>query len=212
MLCLGAHSDDIEIGAGGTILGWIAAGVRLDVHWCVLSAAGAAAQEASGLGRSDSSKGRVAPHRARRVPRRLLPLSGRRDQGLDREHSKTRCNPDVVLHPPQRRRAPGSPGDLAADLERVPRPSRSWNTRFPNGTAISASPMSICRMTEEIIRAQVEAARDLHFGIAALEGLVRRRDLSRPGPAARHGVSRTGAASRKLSAHARSASPERDDR
>ena len=26
VLCLGAHSDDIEIGAGGTILGWIAAG------------------------------------------------------------------------------------------------------------------------------------------------------------------------------------------
>ena len=27
VLCLGAHADDIEIGAGGTILGWIAAGV-----------------------------------------------------------------------------------------------------------------------------------------------------------------------------------------
>jgi LmbE family N-acetylglucosaminyl deacetylase len=40
VLCLGAHSDDIEIGVGGTILGWIASGVRLDVRWCVLSAAG----------------------------------------------------------------------------------------------------------------------------------------------------------------------------
>lgn len=38
VLCLGAHADDIEIGAGGTILGLIAAGVRLDVHWCVMSA------------------------------------------------------------------------------------------------------------------------------------------------------------------------------
>ena len=38
VLCLGAHSDDIEIGAGGTILAWIAAGVRLRVDWCVLSA------------------------------------------------------------------------------------------------------------------------------------------------------------------------------
>lgn len=37
ILCLGAHSDDIEIGAGGTILGLVAAGVKLDVHWCVLS-------------------------------------------------------------------------------------------------------------------------------------------------------------------------------
>lgn len=40
ILCLGAHSDDIEIGVGGTILSLIASGVRLDVHWCVLSAAG----------------------------------------------------------------------------------------------------------------------------------------------------------------------------
>jgi len=37
ILCLGAHADDIEIGAGGTILGLIAEGVELDVHWCVMS-------------------------------------------------------------------------------------------------------------------------------------------------------------------------------
>lgn len=37
VLCLGAHSDDIEIGAGGTLLSWLDRGVRLDVHWCVLS-------------------------------------------------------------------------------------------------------------------------------------------------------------------------------
>jgi LmbE family N-acetylglucosaminyl deacetylase len=46
VLCLGAHSDDIEIGAGGTILGWIASGVRLEVHWCVLSTPGPRAAEA----------------------------------------------------------------------------------------------------------------------------------------------------------------------
>lgn len=48
LLCLGAHSDDIEIGAGGTILHWIESGVRLDVRWCVLSAAGPRAEEARG--------------------------------------------------------------------------------------------------------------------------------------------------------------------
>jgi LmbE family N-acetylglucosaminyl deacetylase len=37
VLCLGAHSDDIEIGAGGTLLSWLEQGIRLDVHWCVLS-------------------------------------------------------------------------------------------------------------------------------------------------------------------------------
>jgi len=40
VLCLGAHADDIEIGAGGALLNWIASGVLLDVQWCVLSAIG----------------------------------------------------------------------------------------------------------------------------------------------------------------------------
>jgi LmbE family N-acetylglucosaminyl deacetylase len=46
LLCLGAHSDDIEIGAGGTILSWLAMGVTLHVQWCVLSASGARVTEA----------------------------------------------------------------------------------------------------------------------------------------------------------------------
>lgn len=46
VLCLGAHSDDVEIGAGGTLLQLLADGVRLDVTWCVLSADGARAREA----------------------------------------------------------------------------------------------------------------------------------------------------------------------
>jgi LmbE family N-acetylglucosaminyl deacetylase len=46
ILCLGAHSDDIEIGVGGTILEWLASGSRIDVHWCVLTAAGPRAREA----------------------------------------------------------------------------------------------------------------------------------------------------------------------
>jgi LmbE family N-acetylglucosaminyl deacetylase len=47
VLCLGAHSDDIEIGCGGTILDWIERGIVLDVHWVVFSAIGPRAEEAS---------------------------------------------------------------------------------------------------------------------------------------------------------------------
>ena len=46
VLCLGAHSDDIEIGAGATLLSWVKQGICLDVHWCVLSGAGEREQEA----------------------------------------------------------------------------------------------------------------------------------------------------------------------
>jgi len=35
VLCLGAHSDDIEIGAGATLLSMMERGIRLQVHWCV---------------------------------------------------------------------------------------------------------------------------------------------------------------------------------
>src|SRR5262249_16725818 len=46
VLCLGAHSDDIEIGVGGTLLQWLNEGVELDVVWCVLSAIGPRKSEA----------------------------------------------------------------------------------------------------------------------------------------------------------------------
>jgi LmbE family N-acetylglucosaminyl deacetylase len=40
VLCLGAHSDDIEIGCGGTLLRLIEEYERLEVYWMVLSAPG----------------------------------------------------------------------------------------------------------------------------------------------------------------------------
>jgi LmbE family N-acetylglucosaminyl deacetylase len=46
VLALGAHSDDIEIGAGGAILSWIASGAEVAVDWCALSAPGERADEA----------------------------------------------------------------------------------------------------------------------------------------------------------------------
>ena len=46
VLCLGAHSDDIEIGVGGAILTWLSQGLKFHVHWCVLSASGAREVEA----------------------------------------------------------------------------------------------------------------------------------------------------------------------
>jgi LmbE family N-acetylglucosaminyl deacetylase len=46
VLCLGAHSDDIEIGAGATLLSMVDRGIHLEVHWCVLSAQGDREEEA----------------------------------------------------------------------------------------------------------------------------------------------------------------------
>jgi LmbE family N-acetylglucosaminyl deacetylase len=46
ILCLGAHSDDIEIGCGGTLLRLLAEHAGSSVHWVVFSAAGPREQEA----------------------------------------------------------------------------------------------------------------------------------------------------------------------
>jgi LmbE family N-acetylglucosaminyl deacetylase len=46
ILCLGAHSDDIEIGCGGTLLELRQSGIPLKFNWVVFSAAGKRAEEA----------------------------------------------------------------------------------------------------------------------------------------------------------------------
>jgi len=46
VLAIGCHADDIEIGAGGTLLSLVAAQPELEVTWVVLAAGGARAAEA----------------------------------------------------------------------------------------------------------------------------------------------------------------------
>lgn len=46
ILCLGAHSDDIEIGCGGTLLSLLGQMPEAKVHWVVFSAEGPRADEA----------------------------------------------------------------------------------------------------------------------------------------------------------------------
>lgn len=96
VLCIGAHSDDIEIGAGGTLLGWLAAGVKLDVHWAVLSAVGPRQQEA----RASAAEFLTGAARSE------IELEGFRDGFFPAERSgikawferlKPRVAPDLVL-------------------------------------------------------------------------------------------------------------------
>ena len=47
VLCLGAHSDDIEIGCGGTLLQLKSRYSKIKFHWIVFSAAGARGPEAA---------------------------------------------------------------------------------------------------------------------------------------------------------------------
>jgi len=93
---MGAHSDDIEIGAGGTLLSWLDQGIRLDVHWCVLS----------GIDERGSEARASADDFLRTAANRTIEIMNFRDgffpeQGhqikLWFEALKERVNPDVIL-------------------------------------------------------------------------------------------------------------------
>jgi len=47
VLCIGAHSDDIEIGCGGTVLRLLAEHCQTEMHWLVLGSSGERDAEAS---------------------------------------------------------------------------------------------------------------------------------------------------------------------
>ena len=83
VLCLGAHSDDIEIGCGGTLLRLREARPEVEIRWVVLTAdAGARRPRRAGAPRSSASIPRSPRHPDRRLPRRLPALRGRAGQGL----------------------------------------------------------------------------------------------------------------------------------
>ena len=96
VLCLGAHSDDIEIGAGATLLSMMERGILLDVHWCVLSAEHDREHEARAsatdfLSRAASAKVDVMSFRDGFFPEQGEAIKSW-FEGL-----KQRANPDVIF-------------------------------------------------------------------------------------------------------------------
>ena len=96
LLCLGAHSDDIEIGAGAMLLGLMERGVQLDVHWCVLSGGGV---------RDDEARKSAADFLAKAACAKIEILSFRdgffpeQGEAIKQwfETLKGRINPDLIL-------------------------------------------------------------------------------------------------------------------
>jgi LmbE family N-acetylglucosaminyl deacetylase len=95
VLCLGAHSDDIEIGCGGTLLQLKTLYGKLRFHWVVFSAAGVRGQEATkaaGLFTGDCDK-RVVLKEYRDG---FLPYNGEAVKD-EFERIKAEVNPDVIF-------------------------------------------------------------------------------------------------------------------
>ncbi len=96
VLCLGAHSDDIEIGVGATLLSLMARGVRLDVLWCVLSAVGEREREARNSAADFLSAAANAKVEVMSFRDGFFPEQGEAIKSWF-ETLKTRINPDVIF-------------------------------------------------------------------------------------------------------------------
>jgi LmbE family N-acetylglucosaminyl deacetylase len=96
VLCLGAHSDDIEIGAGATLLSLLDRGIRLDVHWCVLSGAGLREREARASAADFLSHAASAKVEVMSFQDGLFPEQGEQIKSWF-EVLKERVNPDIIL-------------------------------------------------------------------------------------------------------------------
>ncbi|CUW45903.1 hypothetical protein B3286c2_1030 [Brucella vulpis] len=144
LLCLGAHSDDIEIGCGGTLLHLIETGTPLHVEWCVLSGNEQRRAEAEASARDfllgmDRFQLHVAsfadsyfPAESRAIKEWLIAQRGR-------------GHPDIGVYPLPWRCPSGPQDGQRIDLEPCSATSLFSNMKYPNGMAILAGPMPIRR-------------------------------------------------------------------
>jgi LmbE family N-acetylglucosaminyl deacetylase len=96
VLCLGAHSDDIELGAGATVLHWIDTGVHVDIHWCVLSAPGERRAEAEASVRAFTAGAELVKIELLTFRDGYFPYD-RGELKTWMESLKARTRPDVIL-------------------------------------------------------------------------------------------------------------------
>ena len=117
-----AHPDDVEIGCAGTIMKLIERSAISDGRWVVLSGEGERFHEARRRRRGAARAG--AGQRGGVICDFLdgfFPYEGRRIKEFF-EDLKVDFAPRRRLHPSAQRPASGSPPDLRADLEHLPRP------------------------------------------------------------------------------------------
>lgn len=96
ILCLGAHSDDIEIGCGGTILRLRQQYPDCEVHWVVFSANGVRGEEARRGAESFVARHQLKALGLKTFPDSFMPFVGTEVKATFEEMKKA-VNPDVVL-------------------------------------------------------------------------------------------------------------------
>jgi LmbE family N-acetylglucosaminyl deacetylase len=96
VLCIGAHSDDIEIGCGATLRALVQRGHRLRVTWAVLSAGGAREAEARHSAQAWlAGAAELDLHISGFADTQFPGMFGELKQHFGR--LRTHCNPDLVF-------------------------------------------------------------------------------------------------------------------
>lgn len=96
LLCLGAHSDDLEIGCAGTLLQWSRNYDSIEVTWAVLCAAGVRETEADASARALLSGARTLALVLADFDDAYLPADYRRVKAFFSE-LQSRVDPHVIL-------------------------------------------------------------------------------------------------------------------
>lgn len=96
ILCIGAHSDDIEIGCGGTILRLLDENPDSRVHWIVLSATGERAAEALKSAELFLARAGTRQVIVQEFKDGYFPYVGGDIKGFF-DDLKRRCSPDLIL-------------------------------------------------------------------------------------------------------------------
>ena len=96
VLCLGAHSDDIEIGCGGTILRLRDLYPQCEFHWTVFSVVGTRLDEARRGAELFAGPGRTREPRFERFRDGFMPFAGADVKAVFEELKKT-VSPDLIF-------------------------------------------------------------------------------------------------------------------
>lgn len=96
ILCLGSHSDDIEIGCGGTILRLAEQYPDSTFHWVVFSASGVRAAEAACAAERFTSSARLAGPVLKSFQDGFLPFAGSEVKAVF-EEMKKEISPDLIF-------------------------------------------------------------------------------------------------------------------
>ncbi len=187
ILCLGCHSDDIEIGCGGTILRLAGEHPNCEIHWVVFSAVGIRESEAKQGARLFVNPAQLQGPTLKAFPDGFMPFVGAEVKTVFEDLKKV-VSPDLIFT--HNRADAHQDHRLVAEL--------TWNTfrdhlvleyEIPKYDGDMGRPNVFVPLAPETYQKKIDNIMNA-FQSQQSKQLVSKGDVSRPDAAARHGMQR----------------------